>query len=36
MDEPVTARQIFSDLSSYDLSRVTFQMPDGRGVCGDG
>ncbi len=29
MADAVTAQQIFSHLSHYDLSRVTFQMPDG-------
>ena len=29
MTEPVTAHQILSHLSPYDLRRVTFQMPDG-------
>jgi len=29
MTEPLTAQQIVSHLSPYDLNRVTFQMPDG-------
>lgn len=29
MADAVTAQQIFRHLSPYDLSRVTFQMPDG-------
>ncbi len=27
--EAVTAKQVFDHLSPYELSRVTFQMPDG-------
>jgi hypothetical protein len=29
MSEAVTAKQLFEQLSSYDLDRVVFQMPDG-------
>jgi hypothetical protein len=29
MSEAVTAKQLIEQLSAYDLSRITFQMPDG-------